>query len=139
MSLFDVMDVASTSLTAQTVRLHTIAENMANANTVSSSPEATYRAKAPIFKAILEGQVDPLEASKLGVEIDGVVEIGGPARQEFNPAHPLADENGYIYRPDIDAATEMSQMMQASRSFQDSLEAINTAKQLALRTLTLGK
>jgi flagellar basal-body rod protein FlgC len=139
MSLFDVMDVASTTLTAQTVRLHTIAENMANANTVSSSPEATYRAKAPIFKAILEGQVDPLEASKLGVEIDGVVEIGGPARQEFNPAHPLADENGYIYRPDIDAATEMSQMMQASRSFQNSVEAINTAKQLALRTLTLGK
>ena len=80
-----------------------------------------------------------MEASKLGVEIDGVVEVGGPARQEFNPAHPLADENGYIYRPDIDAATEMSQMMQASRSFQNSIEAINTAKQLALRTLTLGK
>ena len=139
MSLFDVMDVASTSLTAQTVRLHTIAENMANANTVSSNADDTYRAKAPIFKAILEGQVDPMEASKLGVELDGVVEVGGPARQEFNPAHPLADENGYIYRPDIDAATEMSQMMQASRSFQNSIEAINTAKQLALRTLTLGK
>lgn len=139
MSLFDVMDVASTSLTAQTVRLHTIAENMANANTVSSNADDTYRAKAPVFKAILEGQVDPMEASKLGVELDGVVEVGGPARQEFNPAHPLADENGYIYRPDIDAATEMSHMMQASRSFQNSIEAINTAKQLALRTLTLGK
>ena len=139
MSLFDVMDVASTSLTAQTVRLHTIAENMANANTVSSTADDTYRAKAPVFKAILEGQVDPMEASKLGVELDGVVEVGGPARQEFNPAHPLADENGFIYRPDIDAATEMSQMMQASRSFQNSIEAINTAKQLALRTLTLGK
>jgi flagellar basal-body rod protein FlgC len=139
MSLFDVMDVASTSLTAQTVRLHTIAENMANANTVSSNADDTYRAKAPIFKAILDGQVDPLEASKLGVELDGVIEVGGSARQEFNPAHPLADENGFIYRPDIDAATEMSQMMQASRSFQNSIEAINTAKQLALRTLTLGK
>ena len=139
MSLFDVMDVASTSLTAQTVRLHTIAENMANANTVSSNADDTYRAKAPIFKAILEGQVDPLEATKLGVQLDGVVEVGGQARQEFNPAHPLADENGFIYRPDIDAATEMSQMMQASRSFQNSIEAINTAKQLALRTLTLGK
>ena len=80
-----------------------------------------------------------MEVSKLGVELDGVVEVGGPARQEFNPAHPLADENGYIYRPDIDAATEMSHMMQASRSFQNSIEAINTAKQLALRTLTLGK
>ena len=116
-----------------------VAENMANANTVSSTADDTYRAKAPVFKAILEGQVDPMEASKLGVELDGVVEVGGPARQEFNPAHPLADENGFIYRPDIDAATEMSQMMQASRSFQNSIEAINTAKQLALRTLTLGK
>ena len=63
MSLFDVMDVASTSLTAQTVRLHTIAENMANANTVSSTADDTYRAKAPVFKAILEGQVDPMAVS----------------------------------------------------------------------------
>lgn len=139
MSLFDVMDVASSSLNAQTVRLHTIAENMANANTVSSTADDTYRAKAPVFKAILDGQVDPMDAPKLGVELDGVVEVGGPARQEFSPSHPLADENGYIYRPDIDAATEMSHMMQASRSFQNSIEAINTAKQLALRTLTLGK
>ena len=65
--------------------------------------------------------------------------MGGPARQEFNPAHPLADENGYIYKPDIDAATELAEMMPASRSFQYSVEAINTAQQLALRTLTLGK
>jgi flagellar basal-body rod protein FlgC len=71
--------------------------------------------------------------------VDGIIEVGGPALQEFNPGHPLADENGYIYKPDIDAATEMADMMQASRSFQNSIETINTAKQLALRTLTLGK
>jgi flagellar basal-body rod protein FlgC len=75
----------------------------------------------------------------MGVQVDDIVEVGGPARQEFNPAHPLADENGYIYKPDIDAATEMAEMMQASRSYQNSIEAINTAKQLVLRTLTLGK
>jgi flagellar basal-body rod protein FlgC len=139
MSLFDAMTIASTSLTAQTTKLNTIAKNMANANTVASTPEATYTAQAPLFRAVFEGQIDPNDVSQMGVKVEDIVEVGGPARQEFNPAHPLADENGYIYKPDIDAATEMAEMMQASRSFQNSVEAINTAKQLALRTLTLGK
>lgn len=139
MSLFDVMTIASTSLTAQTSKINTIAQNMANANTVASSPEATYTAQAPLFKAVLDGQIDPNDASQLGVRVEDIIDVGGPARQEFNPAHPLADDDGYIYKPDIDAATEMAEMMEASRSFQNSVEAINTAKQLALRTLTLGK
>jgi flagellar basal-body rod protein FlgC len=139
MSLFDVMTIASTSLTAQTSKINTIAQNMANANTVASSPEATYTAQAPLFKAVLDGQIDPNDARQLGVRVEDIIEVGGPARQEFNPAHPLADDDGYIYKPDIDAATEMAEMMEASRSFQNSVEAINTAKQLALRTLTLGK
>ena len=139
MSLFDTMTIASTSLTAQTTKLNTIAKNMANANTVASSPEQTYTAQAPLFKAILDGQIDPSDVSQMGVQVEDIIEVGGPARQEFNPAHPLADENGYIYRPDIGASTEMAEMMQASRSYQNSVEAINTAKQLALRTLTLGK
>jgi flagellar basal-body rod protein FlgC len=139
MSLFDVMTIASTSLTAQTSKINTIAQNMANANTVASSPEATYTAQAPLFKAVLDGQIDPNDASQLGVRVEDIIEVGGPARQEFNPAHPLADDDGYIYKPDIDAAIEMAEMMEASRSFQNSVETINTAKQLALRTLTLGK
>lgn len=139
MSMFDAMSIASTALTAQTAKLNTVARNLANANTVASTPEAAYTAQEPLFRAILDGEIDPNDASQLGVMVDGIIEVGGPARQEFNPAHPLADENGYIYKPDIDAATEMAEMMQASRSFQNSVEAINTAKQLALRTLTLGK
>jgi flagellar basal-body rod protein FlgC len=139
MSLFDVMTIASTSLTAQTSKINTIAQNMANANTVASSPEATYTAQAPLFKAVLDGQIDPNDSSQLGVRVEDIIEVGGPARQEFNPAHPLADDDGYIYKPDIDAAIEMAEMMEASRSFQNSVETINTAKQLALRTLTLGK
>ena len=139
MSMFDAMSIASTALTAQTAKLNTVAQNLANANTVASSPEAAYTAQEPLFRAILDGEIDHNDASQMGVMVDGIIEVGGPALQEFNPGHPLADENGYIYKPDIDAATEMADMMQASRSFQNSIEAINTAKQLALRTLTLGK
>ena len=139
MSMFDAMSIASTALTAQTAKLNTVAQNLANANTVASSPEAAYTAQEPLFRAILDGEIDPNDASQLGVMVDGIIEVGGPALQEFNPGHPLADEEGYIYRPNIDVATEMVNMMQASRSFQNSIEAITTAKQLAMRTLTLGK
>ena len=139
MSLFDAMNIAASSLTAQTAKINTVAQNLANAETVASSPEETYTAQAPLFRALLEGQIDPNDATQMGVVVDGIVEVGGPANQEFNPEHPLADDDGYIYRPDINPVTEMADLMQASRSFQNSIEAINTAKQLALRTLTLGK
>lgn len=139
MSLFDSMNVASTALNAQTIRLNTIASNMANANTVSSSPDETYVARAPRFEAVLENQIDLDDTSQLGVKVEEIIEVGGEARKEFSPNHPMADEDGYIYKPDIDPAIELANMMQASRAFQNSVEAINTAKQLALRTLTLGK
>ena len=139
MSLFDAMAIARSSLTAQTAKMNTVAQNLANADTVASSPEETYTAQAPLFRAVLEGQIDPNDASQMGVVVDGIVEVGGPANQEFNPEHPLADDDGYIYKPDINPVTEMADLMQASRSFQNSIEAINTAKQLALRTLTLGR
>ena len=139
MSLFDTMTIASTSLTAQTTKLNTIAKNMANANTWPHHLSKPTPLRRLSFRAILDGQIDPNDVSQMGVQVEDIIEVGGPARQEFNPAHPLADENGYIYKPDIDASTEMAEMMQASRSYQNSVEAINTAKQLALRTLTLGK
>lgn len=134
MSLFDSMNIASTALSAQTTRINTIASNMANANTVASTAEDAYRARAPIFQAVLEGESD-----QLGVRVKSIEEIGRAPRQEFAPEHPLADENGFIYKPDMDMTTEMANMMSASRSFQSAIEVINTSKQLALRTLTLGK
>lgn len=137
MSLFSAINIATTGLEAQTTRLSTIASNMANANTVAGSAEETYVARYPVFQSVLEDATG--DGSELGVRVSSIVEAGGEARREFNPNHPLADENGFIYRPDINAATEMANMMSASRSFQNAIEAINTAKQLALRTLTLGK
>jgi len=137
MSLFDSIGIASTALEAQTTRLNTIASNMANANTVAGSAEETYVARYPVFQAVLDDVTG--DGSKLGVQVSDIVEAGGEARREFNPSHPMADENGFIYRPNINAVTEMANMMSAARSYQNAIEAINTAKQLALRTLTLGK
>lgn len=138
MSLFDAMGIAGTALDAQTVRLNTIASNMANAHTVAGSADEAYRARAPLFSAVLE-QSTSMGTEQMGVRVDRVVEVGAEPYQEYSPSHPLADENGFIYRPSVDTTTEMANMMQASRSYQNAIETMNTAKQLALRTLTLGK
>ena len=138
MSLFDAMNFASTALDAQTVRLNTVASNMANAGTVASTAEDTYRARAPIFSAVLEQAFDA-DPAEMGVRVDGIVSVGADPRPEYAPNHPLANEDGFIFRPNIDTSAEMANMMQASRAFQNAIETMNTAKQLALRTLTLGK
>ena len=127
MSLFDAMTIASTSLTAQTasaIRLRRTWQTL-----IRWRLQQKGLPRQPCFYAVLEGQIDPNDASQLGVMVEDIVEVGGPARQEFNPEHPLADENGYIYRPALGVNSD-AEMMQASRSFQNSVEAINTAKQL---------
>jgi flagellar basal-body rod protein FlgC len=74
-----------------------------------------------------------------GVRVSGIAQSDLPAVREYVPTHPMADDEGFIYRPAINSVEEMANMMEASRSYQDSIEAMNTAKQLILRTLTLGR
>lgn len=140
MSLFNAIDVAATSLGAQSARLNTISSNLANANTVSSSEADTYRAQYPVFKTLYnEFSGAAGRDTAAGVEMEGIVQSDLPARREYVPTHPLADEEGFIYRPAINSVEEMANMMEASRSYQNSIEAMNTTKQLILRTLTLGR
>ena len=141
MSLFNALNVAATSLEAQSVRLNTISSNLANANAVSSSEEEAYRAQSPVFESVYQdAAADVLEDSAVaGVRVAGIVTSELPARREYAPTHPQADGEGFIWRPQINSVEEMTNMMEASRSYQDSIEAMNTAKQLILRTLTLGR
>ncbi|MFT7287402.1 MAG: flagellar basal-body rod protein FlgC [Halieaceae bacterium] len=139
MSLFDAISIAASSLEAQSIRLNTISSNLANANAVSSSEEDTYRGQYAVFEAVYNEELDSAGTPAAGVRVSGIAQSELPARREFLPAHPMADEEGYIYRPAVNSVNEMVDMMEASRSYQDSVEAINTAKQLILRTLTLGR
>lgn len=135
MSLFNVMSVSGSALDAQSVRLNAISSNLANANVVAGSADAVYRARQPIFSSVM----DSFDGSVAGVRVEGIYESTLPARQEFNPSHPMADAEGYIYRSNVNSVDEMANMISASRSYQSSIEAMNTAKQLILRTLTLGR
>jgi flagellar basal-body rod protein FlgC len=135
--MFNIFDTAATGMSAQSLRLNLVASNMANADAVSSSTEQTYRARAPVFQAMLN-QVDA-DAPAVGVKMLGVVESQAPLVQEYAPDHPLANEEGYIFRPNVNMVEEMANMISASRSYQSNVEVANAAKQLLIATIQMGQ
>ncbi len=137
MSLFNVLDIAGSGMSAQALRLNTTASNMANAETVSSSTNETYRARQPVFAATLNALDGVNKGSS--VEVKGILESQSPLRKEYAPDHPQADEEGYIYKPNVNMVEEMANMISASRSYQSNAEVAKTSKQLLLSTLNLGE
>ena len=137
MSLFKAFDISGSALHAQSVRLNTVSSNMANANSVSSSTDETYRAKQPVFKAIMNDMDN--EMTGTGVRVEQIIESQAPLRTEYNPGHPYANEEGFITLPNVNMVEEMANMISTSRSYQTNVEVMNTAKQMMLRTLQLGQ
>jgi flagellar basal-body rod protein FlgC len=135
--MFDILSISGSGLHAQTVRLNAIASNMANAEAVSSNANETYKAKVPKFQAILDDSMKGY-IPKGGVKVKEIVENQAEARAEYSPDHPMANEKGYIYRPNVDSIEEMANMISASRSYEMNIEVLNTSKQLMMRTLQLG-
>ncbi|MGM0679726.1 MAG: flagellar basal body rod protein FlgC [Pseudomonadota bacterium] len=137
MSLFNIFDTAGTALNAQSLRLNTTSSNLANANSVSSSTGETYRARHPVFAPIMKQLAG--DGSSIGVQVRGVVESQEPLRMEHNPQHPMANEEGYIFLPNVNVVEEMANMISASRSYQTNVEVMNSAKQMMMRTLSMGQ
>jgi len=140
MSLYNVFDIAGSGMSAQTTRLNLVASNMANADTVSSSTGETYRARQPVFSAVLQNEISSNQQSAAkGVRVAGVVESQAPLRQEYAPQHPMANGEGYIFKPNVNMVEEMANMMSASQSYKNNVEMLNTAKQLLQQTLKIGQ
>lgn len=140
MPLNHIFDIAGSALKAETTRLQTSANNMGNAGVVSSSKEGTYRAQYPVFKTIQEDANKWFDdAIKAGVVVDGIVESEADPITRYEPNNPMADENGYVYTPNVNYVEEMTNMISASRSYQMNIEMLNTTKQLMAKTLQLGE
>ncbi|MDO8695988.1 MAG: flagellar basal body rod protein FlgC [Pseudomonadales bacterium RIFCSPLOWO2_12_59_9] len=146
MSLASVFNIAGTGMSAQSTRLNTISSNIANAETVSSSVDKTYRARHPVFATMFQNAQqgsDSLFAdqdqSGSGVQVLGVIEDQSSLTPRYEPNHPAADANGYVYYPNVNVVEEMADMISASRAFQTNVEMMNTAKQMMQRVLTLGQ
>jgi flagellar basal-body rod protein FlgC len=135
MSLFNVFQVSSSAMTAQSMRLNTTASNLANADSVISSDGKPYRAKQVVFEATPMGNGQGAQ----GVRVRQIVEDASPARMVYDPKNPIADEKGYVAFPNVNVVEEMTNMISASRSYQTNVEVMNTAKTMMLRTLQIGQ
>ena len=138
MGLFNIMDISSTGMTAETVRLNTTASNIANANSVSSSYEDTYRARHPVFGPALE-QANQDQTQGVGVSVLGIVESQKPLQVEYAPGNPMADKDGYIYKPNVNIVEEMADMLSASKAYETNVQVADTTKQIFRRVLQLGQ
>ena len=140
MKLDNVFGIAGTALNAQTIRMNTTASNLANASTVSGSEQEAYRAKRPVFKALVNEEMTHAGAPYVGgVKVDRIVNDPTPVRKAWDPGNPMADKDGFVYRSNVNEMSEMVDMMDASRSYQNNVEVINTARQLISRTLDILK
>ncbi len=137
MSMFKVFDTAASGMSAQSMRLNLVSSNLANVDSISSSIGGTYRARHPVFAAILNQQ-NPDDPS-VGVQVKGIVESQAPLNMEFAPNNPMANEEGYIFRPNVNVVEEMANMISASRTYQSNVEVVNATKQLMSATLRMGE
>ena len=133
MSLFNIFGIASSSMSAQSERLNTTASNIANAESAAGPDGKPYQARHVVFQAVDGGN------STASVRVAGVIEDKSPGRQVYDPKHPAADGQGYVMMPNVSVVDEMVNMLAASRSYQSSVEVMNTAKNMLLKTLTLGQ
>ena len=138
MSLFNVMQISSTGMEAENVRLNTTASNIANANSVSSSYDETYRARQPVFATTLQDAMRD-QSKGAGVQVKGIVESDAPLQVEYSPNNPMADENGYIYKPNVNIVEEMANMMSASKAYETNVQVADTTKRIFRRVLQLGQ
>lgn len=128
------LDIAASAMHAQMLRLNTVASNLANADTVSGTEEGAYRSRQPVFSAVLHDQ-----QGMASVKVSDITESQAPVQKHFQPGHPLADENGFVYNSNVNTVEEMANMMAASRSYQNNAEVFTTTKALMLRALQLGQ
>ncbi len=137
MGLFTVFDVSGSAMSAQSIRLNTVASNLANVEVASPTAEDAYRSRQPLFRTTLMGGVN--EPAVAGVRVERIETSAAPPIQEYAPNHPMADADGYIFKPNVNPIEEMANMISASRSYQNNVEVLTTAKQLLQATLRLGK
>ncbi|OUS29705.1 flagellar basal body rod protein FlgC [Gammaproteobacteria bacterium 45_16_T64] len=146
MSLMDVFNIASSGMSAQTVRLNTTSSNIANAESVSSNMDETYRARQPVFATQLQNELqqDPFAfngglGAGAGVKVAGIVESDAPYQLRYEPHHPMSNEEGYVAYPNVNVVEEMTNMISASRSFQTNADMMKSAKDMMQRALQLGQ
>ncbi|MFT3813650.1 MAG: flagellar basal body rod protein FlgC [Acidovorax sp.] len=134
MSMFSIFNVSGSAISAQAQRLNVVASNMANVDAVAEPDGTSYKARQVVFQTLPMG-----EDGAAGVRVTNVTESDAPGKRVYDPTHPLADATGYVTHSNVNAVDEMVNMISASRSYQNNVEIMNTAKSLLLKTLQIGQ
>lgn len=141
MAFDSIYRIAGSSMNAQTVRLNTVASNLANADSAAASADDVYQARKPVFAAVYNNDQMTRSVGMGGahVQVLDVVTAGREPVRRYEPDNPLADEQGYVFYADIDQIEEMTDMMSATRSFETSVEVLNRLKSMQQGLLKLGE
>ena len=141
MSMLRIFDIAGSAVSAQSQRLNAVASNLANVDTVASTDRGPYKARQVVFQTLMlgAGAGTPAAQASAGVQVSAITESNEPGRRVRDPAHPNADAEGYVTFSNVSAVDEMVNMMSASRSYQNNVEVMNTARSLLLKTLQIGQ
>jgi flagellar basal-body rod protein FlgC len=137
MSFKDIAQIAGSAMTAQTVRLNTVASNLANADSVAGSEAETYRARKPVFAAVMDDNLDAAAGGR--VQVLDVVQSAEPLRKVYEPGNPLANADGMVYYPNVNQVAEMTDMMSASRAFETNVEVLGRIRSMQQSLLKLGE
>ena len=134
MSMFSIFSVSGSAISSQSQRLNVVASNLANVDAVAGPDGSAYKARQVVF------ETTPMGAdSASGVRVKSIKESDQPGRRLHDPSHPSADAEGYVTHSNVNAVEEMVNMISASRSYQNNVEVMNTAKTLLLKTLQMGQ
>lgn len=133
----NAFDIARRAMGSQMVRMNTIASNLANAETKSGSPDTAYRALRPVFETVYDKRV--VETGRSSVDVREVVGLDREPERIYEPGHPLANAEGFVFRAAVDVDEEMVEMLEASRQYQNNLQVVTTLRALMERTVELGK
>lgn len=140
-TLDKILTNASSGMSAQSVRMNTIASNLANAGTVGSSEESTYHKKYPIFTEVTQDipGLSQQDQPKGGVRVTEVKSSDKPLERRYDPNNPSASQDGYVYLTDVNPISEMTDMIAASKEYEANVEMVNTTKNLMLQSLNVIK
>jgi flagellar basal-body rod protein FlgC len=139
MSFQNIAKIAGSAMAAQTVRLNTVASNLANADAVSGTEAGAYHARKPVFAAVMGDSFNDNPSAGGRVQVLDVVESAEPLRKVYEPGNPMANEEGMVFYPNVNPVAEMTDMMSASRAFETNVEVLNRVKSMQQALLKLGE
>ncbi len=133
----NIFDVAGRAMSAQMTRLNTVASNIANARSVSGSAEEAYQAIKPVFET--EYATHAKNSGIATVNVQSIVRADREPTKVYQPEHPKADDEGFVWGAAVDVEEEMVEMLEASRQYQNNIEVVSTLRSLMMRTVNMGR